>query len=194
MKKEIITSDTNVNFGEDEVAYQELVEKITVSQRQGRAQALRSINDSIIETNWQNGEYIIEYEQGGKARAKYGTGLIDRLSHDLTIRLGRGFSRSNLRNMRSFYLRFPIQQKVAGKLSWSHYCELIKFDDDLERDFYFQQCILENWSIEDFRRQKKSGLFLRLAMSKNKEEILNLSKKRKYYRKTKRRSKRALCL
>jgi len=177
MENKNAINDKAITFGEDEKAYQELVEKIADCQKNGRAQALRAINDIIVETSWQNGQYIVEYEQGGEARARYGTGLINRLSHDLTLRLGKGFSKSNLRNMRAFYIKFPIYQKVSGKLSWSHYCELIKFDDDLERDFYFQQSILENWSIEDFRRQKKSGLFLRLAMSKNKEEIIALSAK-----------------
>jgi predicted nuclease of restriction endonuclease-like (RecB) superfamily len=175
MEKENKINSMDVSFGEDERGYQELVEKITVCHNNGRAQALRSINDILTETNWNNGRYIVEYEQGGKARAKYGARLMERLSRDLTIRLGKGFSHSNLHNMRSFYLHFPILQKVSGKLSWSHYCELIMLGDEIERDFYFNQSILENWSVNELKRQKKTGLFLRLAASKNKDEIMKLS-------------------
>lgn len=69
--------------------------------------------------NWNIGKYIVEFEQNGNARAEYGSQLIPLLSKDLTLRLGSGYSRSNLANMRLLYLRFPIFQAVLGKLSWS---------------------------------------------------------------------------
>jgi predicted nuclease of restriction endonuclease-like (RecB) superfamily len=178
MKNEIALNEKAVSFGgEDEKAYQKLLDSIETCQREGRAQALRAVNENLVNTNWNNGRYIVEYEQGGKARAKYGTKLIDRLSHDLTLRLGKGFSRSNLKSMRTFYLRFPIRQKVSGKLSWSHYCELIGIDDELEREFYYRQSQIENWSISELKRQKKTGLFLQLAATKDKAGIMKLAKK-----------------
>jgi predicted nuclease of restriction endonuclease-like (RecB) superfamily len=156
-------------------SYQELLERISHRYEEGQAQAIRSVNEMIVETNWQIGKYIVEYEQGGKRKAEYGSKLLVNLSKDLTLRYGRGFSRPNLNNMRMFYVRYPICQKASDKLSWSHYCELINISDDLERSFYHQQNILENWSVAELRRQKDSGLFMRLALSKNKEEILNLA-------------------
>lgn len=155
--------------------YQELLDRISRRYVEGQAQAIRSVNEFLIETNWNIGKYIVEYEQEGSRRAKYGLKLLENLSADLIFRHGRGFSRSNLNYMRLFYIRFPICEKVSHKLSWSHICELLKIDDDLERSFYYQQNILENWSLRELRRQKDSGLFMRLAISKNKKEIQKLS-------------------
>lgn len=89
------------------------------------------------------------------------------LSRDLTRLHGRGFSRSNLVYMRLFYLRYPISQKPSDLLSWSHYVELLKIDDELERSFYQQQARLEHWSVPELRRQIQSALFLRLAAGKD---------------------------
>jgi predicted nuclease of restriction endonuclease-like (RecB) superfamily len=78
--------------------------------------------------------------------------------------------------MRLFYQRFPICEELPHKLSWTHFCELVKIDDPLERSFYEKQTIIENWSTTDLIRQKKSSLYLRLAASKDKEGILQLAK------------------
>jgi predicted nuclease of restriction endonuclease-like (RecB) superfamily len=157
--------------------YRELLDRISQRYVEGQAQAVRSVNAIIVETHWEIGKYIVEYEQEGKVKAGYGSKLLDTLSRDLTVLHGRGFSRSNLNYMRLFYLRFPICETLSHKLSWSHYFELVKIDDELERSFYYQQNILENWSIRELKRQKDSGLFLRLALSKDKSEILKLSQK-----------------
>ena len=157
-------------------AYQELLEQISNRYVQGQAQAIRSVNQILIETNWNIGRYIVEYEQKGNPKAKYGSRLLESLSRDLTLLHGKGFSRSNLNYMRLFYLRYPICETLSHKLSWSHYCELVKIDEELERSFYYQQNILDNWSISELKRQKNSGLFLRLALSKDKNEILKLAK------------------
>lgn len=157
-------------------AYLELVKRISQRYIVGQAQAVRSVNEAIIETNWNIGQYIVEYEQGGNPKAKYGSKLLVNLSRDLSLLHGRGFSRPNLNNMRLFYLRYPICQKLSDKLSWSHYVELVKIDDELERSFYYRQTMHENWSVPELKRQKDSGLFMRLALSKDKNEILALSK------------------
>ncbi|MCL2688618.1 MAG: PDDEXK nuclease domain-containing protein [Chitinispirillia bacterium] len=157
--------------------YQNLLEKISKRYVHGQAQAIRAVNESIVSTNWDIGRYIVEFEQGGNPRAKYGTSLLENLSKDLSLRHGRGFSRSNLNYMRRFYLFFPICETLSHKLSWSHYCELVKIEDELERSFYYQQNLLENWGIKELRRQKETGLFLRLAASKDKDKVLALSQK-----------------
>ena len=78
--------------------------------------------------------------------------------------------------MRLLYHRYPICETLSHKLSWSHYYELLKVEDDLAREFYEKQAIAEDWTIRELKRQKKSGLFHRLAIGKNKEEIIKLSK------------------
>lgn len=136
-----------------------------------------SVNNTITETYWQIGKYIVETEQDGKIKAAYGKKLLTTLSHELTLRLGKGYSRPNLNNMRKFYLKYPNCQTVSDKLSWSHICELIKLDDDLERNFYERQTVNENWSVRELQRQIDSALFLRLAVSRDKEGILSLAQR-----------------
>jgi predicted nuclease of restriction endonuclease-like (RecB) superfamily len=97
------------------------------------------------------------------------------LAKDLSLLHGKGFSRSNIVYMRLLYLRYPISQKPSHQLSWSHFVELLKIEDDLERKFYENQTIAEKWSVPQLKRQKNTALFQRLALSKNKEEILQLS-------------------
>lgn len=156
--------------------YEKLLAEITNVYQKGRQSAVIAVNSHLVNTYWLIGQYIVEYEQGGKERAEYGKSLINKLSKDLTEKLGRGFSRSNLIYMRLFYLEFPISEKPSHLLSWSHYVELLKISDKLERSFYLQQTIIEKWSIPELKRQKKSSLFLRLAASKDKDGILKLAK------------------
>ncbi|BBL34037.1 putative nuclease YhcG [Nitrosomonas stercoris] len=155
--------------------YQELLEHISSTYTAGRAAALQAVNTQLVKTYWQVGQHIVEFEQGGKDRAEYGAGLITKLSADLRLRHGRGFSRSNLIYMRLLYLRYPIGQTPSDLLSWSHYVELLMLDDPLERGFYEQQAIIERWSVAELKRQKASSLFLRLAASKDKASILQLA-------------------
>lgn len=155
--------------------YQNLLAQISDTCTQGRTRAVQAVNRHITETYWQVGRHIVEFEQGGKARADYGKALLVSLSKDLTLRLGKGFNRSNLTYMRLFYLRYPICAKPSHILSWSHYIELLKLDDELERGFYEKQAIAERWSVPELRRQKASSLFLRLAASKDKAGILQLA-------------------
>lgn len=136
---------------------------------------MQAVNVQLVETYWQVGRQIVEFEQKGAVRAEYGAALISTLAADLALRHGRGFSRSNLVYMRLFYLRYPISQKPSDLLSWSHYVELLKIDDDLERRFYEQQALNERWSIPELKRQKAASLFLRLAGSKDKAGVMKLA-------------------
>jgi len=155
--------------------YQSLLISISQRYEQGRANIAAYVNTKIVNTYWQIGQYIVVFEQGGNAKATYGKALLENLSKDLSLAYGKGFSRSNLNYMRLFYQRFPICEEVPHKLSWTHFCELVKIDDPLERSFYQQQAILENWSTTELKRQKKSALFLSLAASKDKSGILQLA-------------------
>lgn len=155
--------------------YDELLRRIGSTLETGRAQAIQAIHAHNLETYWRVGRHIVEFEQGGKAKAEYGASLISRLAKDLSLQHGRGFSRSNVFNMRQFYLAYPKVQTPSGLLSWSHVVELLKIDDPLERGFYEKQMTLERWGVRELKRQKESGLFLRLAASKDKEGVLQLA-------------------
>lgn len=148
------------------------IEKIVINAKENISY---SVNHTITETYWTIGKYIVESEQDGKIRAAYGSKMLTMLSRELTLRLGKGYSRPNLNNMRKFYLCYPICQTVSDKLSWSHICELIKIDDELERSFYEKETVKEKWDVRTLRRQMESALFLRLAVSRDKEGILALA-------------------
>jgi len=153
-----------------------LVQQISTAFVHGQKRAMTAVNSCLVETYWEIGQYIVEYEQQGKEKAVYGSALLEKLSRDLKLLHGKGFSRSNIQRMRQFYVMYPICATASHKLSWSHWVEILKIDDDLERNFYEQQTQLENWSVAELKRQKDSALFLRLALSKEKEKVLQLSK------------------
>ena len=155
--------------------YLDLLQQISDTYTQGRILAVQAVNTHITQTYWQVGRQIVEFEQGGKARAEYGKALISKLASDLSLRHGKGFSRTNLVYMRLLYQRYPISQKPSHLLSWSHYVELLKLDNNLERSFYEQQAIQEKWSVPELKRQKATALFMRLAASKDKAGILQLA-------------------
>jgi predicted nuclease of restriction endonuclease-like (RecB) superfamily len=159
------------------INYQQLIELIGEKYHSARNKIVSAVNTQMLYTYWEIGKYIIEFEQNGKEKAKYGTNLLESLSKDLSLKYGRGFSRSNLNYMRLLYSKYSICETLSHKLTWSHYCELLKIDDDLARGFYEKQAINENWGIRELKRQKKTGLFHRLAIGKDKEKILELSKK-----------------
>ena len=155
--------------------YQQLVSTITFLWHQAKEKAVSAVNTELLEANWQTGKYIVEFEQEGKVRAEYGKQLLVNLAKDLTLQNGRGFSRSNLSYMRKFYLSFPKCETVSHKLTWSHYFEILKCDDPLEMQFYLKQCIKEGWKVRELKRQMKSALFQRLALSTDKEGVLALA-------------------
>jgi predicted nuclease of restriction endonuclease-like (RecB) superfamily len=155
--------------------YNGLIRQIGALLEAGREKAGRAINTVLVQTYRQIGKHIVEFEQGGKAKAEYGSELLDRLSKDLTLEFGKGFSRSNLVYMRKFYLAFPNSETMSHQLSWSHYFEILKADNDLEISFYAKQCEKENWSVRELKRQMKSLLFHRLALSKDKAGILQIA-------------------
>jgi hypothetical protein len=156
--------------------YQSLVEQISRIYNLGRSKAYQAVNKYLLETYWRIGQYIVEFEQGGSLKASYGKALLENLSEDLSRIHGKGFSRSNLNYMRLIYDRYPNCETLSHHLSWSHYVELLKIENELERSFYEKQCVLEKWSVRDLKRQKKAGLFLRLAASKDKEGVLQLAR------------------
>lgn len=125
------------------------------------------------------GKIIVQNEQQGSKKTDYGKQLIKNLSKELSKELGSGFSKSNLFNMRALYLNYPIFQTVSGKLTWSHYCELLSVSDKDARSFYEKEAANSNWSVRELRRQIDTSLFQRLILSNgntNKEKVLLLAK------------------
>ena len=156
--------------------YKELVERIGSVYNRAKNNVISAVNIEMLNAYWEIGKHIVEYEQKGELKADYGSKLLLTISKDLKLRYGKGFSRSNLSYMRQFYIKYPNRETVSHRLTWSHYFELLKIDDDLARAFYQKQAINENWTVRELKRQKKTGLFHRIALSKNKDKILQLSK------------------
>ena len=142
----------------------------------GRRKLASSVNATIVQTYWQIGKFIVEYEQHGNERAEYGSDLLNRLSRDLTLKYASGFSRSNVFYIRKLYLEYPKVQTLS-ELSWSHYIELLKIEDKSERSFYEKESVNAHWGVRELRRQLKSMLFHRLALSTDKDKAKQLSEK-----------------
>jgi len=143
-----ITDVLNAQIEEHKKPYQELVQQISTAFVYGQVRAVAAVHSCLADTYWKIGQHIVEYEQQGKEKAIYGTALLENLSHDLKLLHGKGFSRSNIHRMRRFYLTYPICATASHKLSWSHWVELLKIDDDVERSFYEQQAQLENTDLQ----------------------------------------------
>lgn len=156
--------------------YKTLLNNIGSTIETARRNAAQSVNAELVKANWEIGKYIVQYEQRGNERAEYGSELLDKLSHDLKIRYGKGFSRRNVSDMRRFYIVYPIWQAVPAKLSWTHFITLLGITDSKAREFYQSSTVIENWSSRELERQLDSSLFERLSLSKNKKNISSLRK------------------
>uniref|UniRef100_UPI00286F73AD PDDEXK nuclease domain-containing protein n=1 Tax=Anaerosporobacter sp. TaxID=1872529 RepID=UPI00286F73AD len=155
-----------------------LVNEIKDILNSARRNVAREVNNELITSYWKIGEIIVRYEQNDSIRAEYGEQTLKQLSKALTSEFGKGFSIANIYNMRSFYQAYPILQTVSGKLSWSHYCELLGISDKDKRSFYEKETVNANWSVRELKRQINTSLYERLLLSKgdaNKEEVLKLA-------------------
>ena len=145
-----------------------------------RSNVARQVNRELLSTYWNIGRIIAEYEQTVPERADYGKQTLKELSRALTAEFGKGFSRANLYNMRQFYLSYEKVQSVTGKLTWTHYCELLTISDTDKRNFYEKEAINANWSVRELKRQIDSSLFERLLLSRgdaNQERVMALAEK-----------------
>ncbi|MBP9151148.1 MAG: DUF1016 family protein [Flavobacteriales bacterium] len=166
-----------------------------------RKQVVYQVNVTMVRTYFEIGRMIVEEEQNGKDRAEYGKGLVKELSARLTEEFGSGFSLRNVQNMKQFYLVYSKVQTVSalfdmGKtqtasalsekgimqtlsaqfnLSWSHYLLLIRIDDENERKFYEIEAAKNNWSVRELQRQYDVALYTRLALSRDKNKVKQLS-------------------
>jgi hypothetical protein len=143
-----------------------LLENLRSVIREARQQALRAVDLVQVRTCWIVGQHIVEFEQGGAARAEYGAGLMQRLAVELTREFGRGFDKTNLRFMRQFYLAFPIRDALRRELSWTHYRVLLRVDDAAAREWYMNEAAAQNWNTRALERQIRRLYFERLLSSR----------------------------
>lgn len=165
--------NTNMPIKQDD-SYQQLINSIATLMESARTHIALEVNTTMVDTYWHIGQYIVEFEQAGEARAKYGKGLINQLSRDLSSLYGSGFNRNNLQYMRKLYVVFPNRTTLSCKLTWSHYIEFLKIDDDMERSFYMRLCEKERWNTRELKRQMDSMLFHRIALSKEPSDVTAL--------------------
>lgn len=144
-----------------------------------RKKVITSINSTMTTTYFLIGKRIVEEEQGGEKRAEYGKSLIKNLSIRLTESYGKGFSETNLKQMKSFYLAYKKGQILSDefKLSYSHYLTLMRIENIEERNFYEIEAINNSWSLRELKRQMDSALYERLVLSRDKEKVFELSQK-----------------
>jgi predicted nuclease of restriction endonuclease-like (RecB) superfamily len=162
--------------------YLGLVQGLNTLLEAARRSSARAVNSVMTATYWEIGRRIVEFEQGGEARAAYGVELLERLASDLSNRFGRGFSRRNLQQMRVFYLAFPsaaIWQTPSAKsessfpLPWSHYGLLLAKTRSKEAlAFYHAEALRGGWTVRQLQRQLNSQFYERTALSKNKPAML----------------------
>lgn len=149
----------------------ELLQTLRALIQQGRQQALRAVDMVQVQTCWEIGRHIVEFEQGGEARAAYGKRLIPQLADALSREFGKGFDATNLRHMRGFYQFFPIRDAVRRELSWTHYRHLLRVSDPRARQWYMLEAAAQNWSSRALDRQIDTLYFDRLLLSGDKAGV-----------------------
>ena len=169
-------NNSGIQIVNDDADYKQLIQNVGEALQRGRNAFAVAVNKVMVRSYWEIGQHIIKYEQKGHSKAEYGSEILKRLSEDLTKRYGKGFSRSNVFYMRKIYSTYPEIERLSNVLSWSHYIELMKLDDDLERSFYEKECESGHWGIRELKRQMKSMLFHRIALSADKKEVMRIAK------------------
>jgi len=180
---------SNIAKNEDVDFYSKVVNLLN----NARQSVVQTVNKTMVYTYFEIGKIIVEEEQKGKERAEYGKKILNGLSKKLTAEFGKGFSVTNLQQMKNFYHVFGKQQTLSVKLnepfskgqklldkfslSWSHYLHLMRIENPDERKFYEIEATNNKWSLRELRRQFDSALFERLVLSRDKNEVSKLSQK-----------------
>jgi predicted nuclease of restriction endonuclease-like (RecB) superfamily len=187
------------------LSHTKYISQIVELLESARRNLVQTINHTMVATYFEIGRIIVEEEQNGKGRAEYGKGILKELSLELTEKFGKGFSETNLKQMRQFFLSYSIRQTLSDKseqlksatlsrnsfedkfelstsnlafhLSWSHYLKLMRLEDENERKFYEIESSKNNWSVRELDRQINSALYSRLALSRDKDKVIELSEK-----------------
>lgn len=174
-----------------------LFNKISILIETARKRTAFAINAAMVYANYETGRYIIEDEQKGNCRAQYGKSVLKKLSLKLTAKFGKGWSVESLTLCRKFYAVYSVNSNIVNTvydmrdsvndvyqiglfpqrftLSWSHYLILMRIDNPDERNFYEIECAKQQWSVRQLNRQVGSSLYERLALSRNKSEVMRLA-------------------
>lgn len=160
-----------------QISDKSLYNKIASILEESRKFVATTVNTAMVQTYFEIGRLIVEEEQHGNVRAEYGKETLKNLSIKLTANYGKGFSVTNLKQMRDFYLTYQIRQTVSDQftLSYSHYLFLMRIDNPEERKFYEIESSQNNWSLRELKRQFDSALYERLSLSKDKEKVKSLA-------------------
>jgi predicted nuclease of restriction endonuclease-like (RecB) superfamily len=138
---------------------------------QARQKVLRAVDTVQVQTCWQIGRHIVEFEQNGARRARYGKELPLTLANVLTAEFGKGFDASNLLYMRLFYQAFPIRDALRHELSWTHYRRLLRVDNDSARLWYMNESATQNWSSRALERQINTLYYESLLASRDRGSL-----------------------
>ncbi|TDH26800.1 DUF1016 domain-containing protein [Segetibacter sp. 3557_3] len=172
----------------NDVNEQMLYDEIRSIIEQARTTAYRAVNFSMVVAYWNIGRRIVEHEQSGDVKATYGTGTLKQLSKKLTAEFGKGFTETNLKYCRQFYLVFPPVEKshaardgsghglekghaLRDELSWTHYRLLLKVENESARKYYMREAIAQNWSTRALERQINTFYYERIVSSKNSKGV-----------------------
>lgn len=167
MKNELIVNDNEIgNIFSN-------IKKLVINSRN---RVYTAVNTEMLNLYWNIGKAIMDVQHGDE-RASYGDAVLEKLSQRLTKEFGKGFSKRNLERMRKFYIYFPNATTLLSQLSWSHYLEILKIEEESKRNFYIKETINSKWSVRELQRQRDSLLYERLCLSADKQKILELSEK-----------------
>lgn len=169
-----LMQDASLSSSQDIESIYKHVSSILIA---ARSSAWRAVNAAMVTAYWEVGKTIVEEEQNGREKARYGENLIGSLSERLSKDFGKGFDYTNLTRMRNFYLAYPNIDSVSQELSWTHYRLLLQVEKPEVRSFYEKETVTARWSTRELGRQISSMLYERLALSRDKEGLLALAEK-----------------
>lgn len=153
-----------------EIQEKVIFEEVKKILQEARNKIYKTANNAMVEAYWNIGRIIIE-KQSGNEKAEYGAALLKNLSKEMTKEFGKGFTLTNLKYMRQFYLTFPKSHALSDQLSWTHYRLLMRVENENARNFYIEEAIKSNWSTRQLERQITTLFYERILSSKNKEKV-----------------------
>ncbi len=153
-----------------EIQEKVIFEEVKKILQEARNKIYKTANNALVEAYWNIGRIIVE-KQSGNEKAEYGAALLKNLSKEMTKEFGKGFTLTNLKYMRQFYLTFPKSHALSDQLSWTHYRLLMRVENENARNFYIEEAIKSNWSTRQLERQITTLFYERILSSKNKEKV-----------------------
>ena len=153
-----------------EIQEKVIFEEVKKVLQEARNKVYKTANNAMVEAYWNIGRIIVE-KQSGNEKAEYGAALLKNLSKEMTKEFGKGFTLTNLKYMRQFYLTFPKSHALSDQLSWTHYRLLMRVENENARNFYIEEAIKSNWSTRQLERQITTLFYERILSSKNKEKV-----------------------